>query len=87
LGNRATDLLSRLLRIAAGVAVLATVAFLLCGVAPAFAQNADLTVSKSGPATTAANSDIVYTITATNLGPDNASSTTLSDAIPQVPPS
>jgi uncharacterized repeat protein (TIGR01451 family) len=72
----------RFLRTLAGVATLATVALLLCGASPAFAQVADLTVSKSGPATTAANSDIVYSITATNLGPDPASSTTLTDAVP-----
>src|SRR5947209_2400675 len=43
---------------------------------------ADLTISKTGPATAAPNTDITYTITITNTGPDAASSATLTDPLP-----
>jgi uncharacterized repeat protein (TIGR01451 family) len=61
---------------------LAAAALLLCGVAAAFAQSSDLIMSKSGPATTSPNSDIAYTLTATNNGPDDAGTTTLADPLP-----
>ena len=51
------------------------------GAPAALAQEADLAISKSGPATAAANSNVTYTITISNLGPDNAPAT-LDDNIP-----
>src|SRR5215213_4714719 len=62
---------------------------LLCAATGARAQvdppldpSADLTVAKSGPPTAAANTDITYTITVTNLGTEDAVSAALSDPIP-----
>jgi uncharacterized repeat protein (TIGR01451 family) len=43
---------------------------------------ADLSVTKSGPATIAANSNITYTVTVTNNGPADATSVQLTDALP-----
>src|SRR5204862_452847 len=43
---------------------------------------ADLTVTKNGPNTSTADSDVTYTIEVTNLGPDDASSVALNDALP-----
>lgn len=48
----------------------------------AWAQNADLLVEKSGPSEAAADTDVTYTVTLTNLGPSDAASVTLSDSIP-----
>jgi uncharacterized repeat protein (TIGR01451 family) len=48
----------------------------------AWAQAADLLVEKSGPGQAAADTDVTYTVTLTNLGPDDAVSVTLSDPIP-----
>jgi uncharacterized repeat protein (TIGR01451 family)/fimbrial isopeptide formation D2 family protein len=44
--------------------------------------SADLRVTKSGPATIAAGQTIPYTLTATNSGPSDAQSVTLSDSLP-----
>src|SRR5262245_46894511 len=75
---RRTSVRSHFSRVLAGFGVLA--ALLLCALSPAQAQS-DLTVTKSGPATTAANADIAYTITVTNLGPDDSGTTTLDDVV------
>lgn len=49
---------------------------------------ADVAITKSGPASAAANTDVTYTITLTNLGPDDASAVSWSDTLPQgTPPS
>jgi uncharacterized repeat protein (TIGR01451 family) len=45
-------------------------------------QNADLSVTKSGPSAAAVGTDVAYTITVSNAGPSDASSVTLSDTIP-----
>jgi uncharacterized repeat protein (TIGR01451 family) len=51
--------------------------------APALhAQEADLLVQKSGPTEAAADTDVAYTVTVTNLGPDDAPGVTLNDNIP-----
>ncbi|HYR27699.1 MAG TPA: CARDB domain-containing protein, partial [Thermoanaerobaculia bacterium] len=44
--------------------------------------SADLAVTKSGQESAAADSDVTYTVTIANLGPDDADSVTLSDPIP-----
>ena len=44
--------------------------------------SADLAVSKTGPATANAGTDITYTVTLTNNGPSNAASVALNDAVP-----
>jgi uncharacterized repeat protein (TIGR01451 family) len=72
----------RFLRTVTGAGTLATVALLLCGSLPAFAQSTDLAVTKTGPASTAANTDIAYTITVTNFGPDDTGATNLNDVVP-----
>jgi len=46
------------------------------------AQSADLGVTKSGPAVADADTDVPYSITVTNLGPDNSLSVSLNDNIP-----
>jgi uncharacterized repeat protein (TIGR01451 family) len=46
------------------------------------AQAADLGVSKSGPETATADSDVVYTVTVVNGGPDVAQAVTFSDPVP-----
>lgn len=46
------------------------------------ASSADLTVSKSGPASANAGTDITYSVTVTNGGPSNALSVSLTDAVP-----
>jgi uncharacterized repeat protein (TIGR01451 family) len=66
-------------------AVPAIIAGALFGLLPSSANAqavADLTISKSAPATAAPNTDITYTITITNTGPDAASSATLTDPLP-----
>lgn len=50
--------------------------------APLLAQGADLLVIKSGPAEAPADSDVSYTVTILNGGPDDAASVTLDDPIP-----
>jgi uncharacterized repeat protein (TIGR01451 family) len=44
--------------------------------------SADLSISKSGPATVGPNQNITYTLTALNVGPDAAASVTVSDPLP-----
>jgi uncharacterized repeat protein (TIGR01451 family) len=44
--------------------------------------SADLSVSKTGPATETAGDNLTYTVTVSNSGPSNAQSVTLADAIP-----
>lgn len=49
----------------------------------AFAQSsADLLTEKTGPAEAVAGSDVPYTVTVTNLGPDDAADVSLNDPIP-----
>jgi uncharacterized repeat protein (TIGR01451 family) len=58
----------------------------VCAAAPlALGQEeieADLAVSKSGPALAAADTDVTYSVSVTNLGPFDAAAVQLSDAIP-----
>jgi uncharacterized repeat protein (TIGR01451 family) len=54
----------------------------LFAAAPAHAQEADLGVTKSGPANVAAGADVPYTITVTNFGPDDAVTVQLTDPVP-----
>jgi len=56
----------------------------LGGASPVAAQQpvADLSVTKTGPANSAPGSDVVYTITVTNNGPDDAANAILSDSLP-----
>ncbi|HEY0160209.1 MAG TPA: hypothetical protein VGF28_23185 [Thermoanaerobaculia bacterium] len=51
-------------------------------VSTAVNATATLAVTKSGPATAAAGTDVTYTITVTNNGPSDASNVTLTDAVP-----
>src|SRR5205085_1442598 len=44
--------------------------------------HADLGVTKAGPASAAPNSDVTYTITVTNNGPDDAVNAAFSDTLP-----
>ena len=55
--------------------------FLLLSVS-AFAQEADLAVEKLGPSEAPAGSDVSYTVTVTNAGPDDAATVTLTDNVP-----
>lgn len=51
--------------------------------APAFAQaSSDLSITKSGPATAAADSDVAYDLFLINLGPDDSAAVTLNDNLP-----
>ena len=52
--------------------------------APALAQGSDLVMSKTAPASAAADTDITYTLTVINLGTDDTSpgNTTVSDPLP-----
>jgi uncharacterized repeat protein (TIGR01451 family) len=43
----------------------------------------DLSVTKTGPSSAPANSDVSFTINVTNLGPDTAPTVTLQDVIPE----
>lgn len=45
-------------------------------------QSADLTVVKNGPATVTAGNTVTYTVTASNVGPSNASNVSLTDTLP-----
>ncbi|MEA2569005.1 MAG: hypothetical protein QOI24_1006 [Acidobacteriota bacterium] len=62
--------------------VLLLAVFSLFAATTARAQEADLGVTKSGPASAAAGANVPYTITVTNFGPDDASTVHLSDPIP-----
>ncbi|MEO8380699.1 MAG: DUF11 domain-containing protein [Acidobacteriota bacterium] len=48
----------------------------------AHAQQSDLVVTKTGPEQSAADTDVTYTVTILNGGPDDAPSVTLTDTIP-----
>jgi len=48
----------------------------------ALGQEADLGVSKTGPEQSAADTDVMYTVTVFNGGPDDAAGITLNDPIP-----
>jgi uncharacterized repeat protein (TIGR01451 family) len=48
----------------------------------ALAQSADLAVAKNGPDTSNANTDVAYTISVVNAGPDASQLVNLSDTIP-----
>jgi uncharacterized repeat protein (TIGR01451 family) len=75
--------LSRLpLRITALSAALAGAFLLAGGTWGASAQEADLAITKFGPATAPANSNVVYTLNIVNNGLDDAASVTLTDPIP-----
>jgi uncharacterized repeat protein (TIGR01451 family) len=63
-------------------AIVLAIAGLAFCVPAAVAQQADLSVTKSGPATAAAGSDVTYTITVANFGPDSADNAGLTDNIP-----
>jgi uncharacterized repeat protein (TIGR01451 family) len=45
-------------------------------------KTADLSITKTGPSTVQAGSVIVYTLTATNAGPDTATNVTMADPVP-----
>ena len=49
---------------------------------PVSAQEADVTVFKSGPDQAPADSDVAYTVSVTNFGPDTAGAVTLNDPLP-----
>jgi uncharacterized repeat protein (TIGR01451 family) len=49
---------------------------------PALAQEADLLVTKDGPPEAAAGTDVSYSISVTNIGPDDSLSVTLNDVMP-----
>src|SRR5688572_11465117 len=51
-------------------------------VAPMMMAQADLALTKSGPASVNAGASLSYTLTVTNNGPNAASSITLSDPLP-----
>jgi uncharacterized repeat protein (TIGR01451 family) len=56
---------------------------ILTAVAPAaLAQEADVLVEKGGPSEAAEDTDVAYTVTVTNLGPDDAVTVALDDVIP-----
>ncbi|MEA2994312.1 MAG: hypothetical protein QOD40_3232 [Alphaproteobacteria bacterium] len=75
--------LSGSLRRAAAACALSCFALLTFGAAPAaWAQEADLSLNKSAPASAAADTDIVYTLTGQNLGPDAADVATVTDPLP-----
>lgn len=69
-------MLSVVQRVLAVAAISAALAF------SAFAQSADLVVSKTGPNSADANTDVPYTVTILNAGPDAAQTVNLSDTIP-----
>src|SRR6185436_1854598 len=48
----------------------------------AVAQEADLLVVKTGPDSATADTDVTYTVSVTNLGPDDSAAISLSDPIP-----
>ena len=45
-------------------------------------QTSDLLVTKSGPAESAADTDVAYSVNVTNFGPDDSAGVTLDDSIP-----
>ena len=48
--------------------------------------SADLQVTKTGPATAVAGTQVTYTLSVTNAGPSDAQGVTLSDTLPANPP-
>ncbi len=46
------------------------------------AQEADILITKSGPSESAADTDVSYSVSVTNLGPDDSATVTLTDSIP-----
>src|SRR6185436_9143438 len=56
--------------------------FCLFATSVAFAQEADLVVVKTGPDTSAADTDVTYNVDVTNIGPDDSAPITLNDPIP-----
>jgi large repetitive protein len=50
--------------------------------AGAFAQSADLSITKSGPGVASAGSDVAYDISVLNLGPDDATTVQITDPMP-----
>jgi uncharacterized repeat protein (TIGR01451 family) len=62
--------------------VLVLAVFSLFAATTAHAQEADLGVTKDGPANAGAGADVPYTISVTNFGPDDSSTVQLSDPIP-----
>jgi uncharacterized repeat protein (TIGR01451 family) len=54
----------------------------VAGTSTPFPPQGDMFVSKSGPTGAAADSDVVYTITIGNAGPDNATNVSMSDTLP-----
>jgi len=63
-------------------ALAAVLACLLSPASSAFAQQADLVVTKSGPASAAAGTNVTYTMNVLNVGPDDSASASLTDPIP-----
>jgi uncharacterized repeat protein (TIGR01451 family) len=59
-----------------------SIVFISISAAPLQAQESDLMVLKSGPDESAADTDVPFTVTVTNFGPDDASSVVLTDVIP-----
>ena len=57
-------------------------AAILLSTSALFGQEADITIEKLGPPQSAADTDVSYTITVTNLGPDPSAPITLQDNIP-----
>jgi uncharacterized repeat protein (TIGR01451 family) len=64
------------------VACFMGVLFLLGSTQASWAQSADLSVTKTAPATVAPGQNITYTLTVSNAGPDAAVSTQLTDTVP-----
>jgi len=64
------------------VALLSAAIALVGAVSSVMAQGADVGVAKSGPDTAAANSDVAYSVTVFNFGPDTAADVTITDPIP-----
>ena len=56
--------------------------FIVISASVAFGQEADLGVQKLGPGEVSPGSDVSYTVTVFNAGPDDASTVTLNDPIP-----
>ena len=69
-------------RAATVAAALASLVLVLFGTPAAWAQEADLSLSKSAPASAAANTDITYTLTTLNVGPDDATGASVTDPLP-----
>lgn len=67
-------------RVALGSWVLFVVSSALA--ATAFAQSADLAIGKTGPSSAAANSNVTYTVTVQNNGPDDAVNAVMTDNLP-----